>query len=211
MIWGIGTGRCGTKSLAADLGGVHEPTPWLGHRAVEAYRWPGQGGPVAWCWTRIKERRESGEAAVVDAQHSYVIPLIRQVDPAAEFAWVIRNPQSTAESLIEGGVWTEQDGNGRDRWAPAEGWLGEPRVVKAAMYYRAVMAIILSEFERRREPWRILHTPELQAHENGARKHKLLSEGEVGLVWGLCGAVWNRAVEARYAVSGPPQTTETAR
>ena len=36
MIWGMGTGRCGTKSLARVLDGVHEPMPWIRDEAIRS-------------------------------------------------------------------------------------------------------------------------------------------------------------------------------
>ena len=44
MIWGIGTGRCGTKSAAKLFGGVHEPEPGLAENAALYARKKGRGG-----------------------------------------------------------------------------------------------------------------------------------------------------------------------
>ena len=57
MIWGIGTGRCGTKSAAKLFGGVHEPEPGLAENAALYARKKGRGGYAGkysgsgWRWT----------------------------------------------------------------------------------------------------------------------------------------------------------------
>ncbi len=42
MLWGVGTGRSGTKSLATTLGGEHEGVPYLRGEAAARAR----GEPV---------------------------------------------------------------------------------------------------------------------------------------------------------------------
>jgi len=84
MIWGVGTGRCGTGSLAHELGAQHEIRDWDGRReTVEPY---------------LLAHRQVNHP-VVDYRLSVCVPDILKADPDAEFIWLIREPVACIESL----------------------------------------------------------------------------------------------------------------
>jgi hypothetical protein len=89
MIWGIGTGKCGTSSLASYFGGLHEPSPGIrtGKRAKEV----------------LLERINLGSPLISDMAQHQVIPEIIEVDPDYKFVWLVRNPWDyVASRMAEG-------------------------------------------------------------------------------------------------------------
>jgi hypothetical protein len=164
MLWGLGTGRCGTKSLAADLGGLHEPEPWLGAESVPAHY--GDEAAYRVCRDVLQSRLALGAPAVVDLHQSWLIPLICQVDAQAEFVWVIRDPAGCVASLLASGAWTTPS-KWPTLWHPWEGWPeGVSRFDKALGYWAEVNLIIGSALAVCGRPWQSRRTADLQAHEN---------------------------------------------
>jgi len=86
MRWGVGTGRCGTLSLATELGGVHEGSPGLG-----------SDGPTL---ELLLGRLRAGVASV-DRLQSFLMPEIRALDSNAEFIWLLRDPWSCIQSMLQ--------------------------------------------------------------------------------------------------------------
>lgn len=161
----MGTGRCGTKSLAADLGGLHEPEPWFGADATAAY-W-GDEQAIKLCRARLEYRLELGAPAIVDLHHSYIMPLICDVDPDASFVWAIRQPVACIGSFLAGNAWSGDPGNWPTLWQPRRGWWGgTTRLQKATTYWCAVNTIIWHELAKGERPWHALPTEALKAHEN---------------------------------------------
>jgi len=164
VIYGVGTGRCGTKSLAADLGGLHEPKPWLGAQSVAAYY--GDEGAYRWCRARLEERLALGAPAIVDLHHSWLIPLICQVDASAEFIWVMRDPAGCVASFLAGNAWSKPTG-WANLWHPYEGWPEAfSRFDKALGYWAEVNLIIGAALAVCGRPWEQRRTSELTAHLN---------------------------------------------
>jgi len=162
-VWGCGTGRCGTKSLAADLGGLHEPKPWLGPAATAAYY--GDEAAYRLCRERLHERLALG-VPVVDLKHSLLIPLICQVDPEAEFIWVIRDPAGCVASFLAGNAWTKAHA-WPNLWHPHGGWPEAfSRFDKALGYWCEVNLIIGAALAVCGRPWEQRRTVDLTAHLN---------------------------------------------
>lgn len=87
MRWGVGTGRCGTRSLAEQLGGIHEPSPGLVGPRVKQLE--------------ILRGRLSKGLPSVDRLQSFAIPLIAQVDPSAHVLWLARDPWGCVPSMLQ--------------------------------------------------------------------------------------------------------------
>ena len=151
MIWGVGTGRCGTAGLAVQLGGEHE-----------------RQGSVA-------ELAAGGHRAVVDPAFWRVIPSIYEADPAARFVVIYRDPVEVVESLLSVGIFRcEFDELNKVPYA----WNVRPPVwpgtwepyQKAAWLWRTInsriMEMVLTNFEVR-------HVSELDTHLNKGVEGKL--------------------------------------
>lgn len=162
MIWGVGTGRCGTHSLAADLGGLHEPAPWLGAASVAAY-W-GEAWALERCRDVIRRRLELGAPAIVDLHQSWLIPLICEVDVTAEFIWMLRDPAGCVASFLSAGAWTSP-GKWPTLWQPQGGW-PEPvrRFDRAVAYWAEVNLIIWGALTSGGRPWTMKRPADLRAH-----------------------------------------------
>jgi len=194
MIWGVGTGRCGTRSLAEDLGGLHEPQPWLGEDAIRAHH--GDADARARTLERLAERAALPTPAIVDLKHSWVIPLIREVDPNPFFWWQARSPVECIESLLTGGAWTERDWHGTRKWFPSGWWEdGDTRFDRAITYWKGVNSLILDEY-RSGGPngWRVTTTHELRHHLNKYPTHVPLEPEQVQEVVNECGMLWIKMV-----------------
>lgn len=158
MIWGVGCHRSGTMSLAEDLGGVHEPQPRFEYDPVSYQHWreswqeappfvPDPGFIGDNIKGRLVGRLATGKPCV-DAAQSYIIPLIREVDPEAEFVWIVRNPFLVVGSLVHAsGCWAPHDASdGRKMIYPKKGWpAGTTRIDKAIYYWRETNRIIWQE------------------------------------------------------------------
>lgn len=132
MIWGVGTGRCGTKSLSERLGGVHEPKPWMLEHP--AYYRRGLIGPDE-CIKTILGRMELGASSCVDFKQSFVMDLIVKQDKDWRFVWIIRNPMECVSSFLSGGGFTKQDLFGERYIQPAAGWGDEKSQLKRIAYH----------------------------------------------------------------------------
>jgi len=143
MIWGVGTGRCGTRSLAADLEGVHEPQPWF---TDEPVRYLLYGLFEEQIKERLKERLSLG-VHVVDLTHSFVMPLIREVDPSAVFYWPVRDPFAFCCSILAGWQWTDNADWGVRQLKPPTGWGEVERLDKAIYHWRRTNAVIFENID----------------------------------------------------------------
>ena len=165
MIWGCGTGRCGTKSLAKMLGGVHEPQDGI---QVIPY-------VMGWCpdsqWSvvrpitqALRARMDMDTPIAVDPRHSYVIPLIQQIDPDAQFLWIYRDPLLCIESWLARGNWLPDDpleGRYHPRGGYPEGW---DRIAKGIWFWRAINSLIRDNLHER---FQVLRCPDdLTEHTN---------------------------------------------
>ena len=102
MIWGVGAFRSGTKSLASDLGALHEPLP----RILDiSDRETGE---------RIIAERLAFGVPVVDSAQSWFLPEILKADREAEIVWVLRNPVEVATSLALAGLPIPKNYESRD-------------------------------------------------------------------------------------------------
>jgi len=106
MIWGIGTGRCGTKSYANQIGGVHEAKPRIYHTSYLYYK--SGGGGEALLMDDLREHMNIGKP-LIHNRYSFVIPVIKKIDFSPEFHWLIREPKSCIESMYRYGFYTDND------------------------------------------------------------------------------------------------------
>lgn len=91
LIYGVGSGRSGTRSLAASLGLLHEPDPSLGAPAFAYLDKTSQENFKA-LKRCISKRMENAGPGIADHHQSLCIPTIIKVDPDAQFIWMVRNP-----------------------------------------------------------------------------------------------------------------------
>jgi len=182
MIWGLGTGRCGTRSLAAQYGGLHEPKPWFKEEARNYW----MHGEEELLRHRIKERAKLDTPLVVDFKQSWCIPLILEIDPDARFVWLIRDAVDCVNSMVAGKWWSDRDWHGTRRIEPRAGWTPlDGRMNKCVWYWLTTNRIIddhLSKLDDER--YAILPTVMLKAHKNRyeASSSLHLSEEEVDWV-----------------------------
>lgn len=190
--WGLGTGRCGTRSLAADLGGMHEMKPWFGPEAIAAYY--GDPSCRSLCVEKLKVRLDTG-VPQVDLHHAYLIPLIVEVDPDADFIWLIRHPLTCIASFLAGTAWTRTARDSETLWRPRYGWpMGTQRVDKAITYWIMVNNLIERDLAACGRPWRLVRTETLRAHENQypLSREFVWKPGEAANVMDRTAALWLR-------------------
>lgn len=114
-VYVVGTGRCGTASLAEKLGGLHEPDPDIIHESAQFYLGNPQILPDL--IEKLKERRKLDAPTIADNRQSLVIPIIRQVDPASKFILLVREPTACIESFYARGAYSEDDSSkSEDKW-----------------------------------------------------------------------------------------------
>lgn len=175
--WALGTGRCGTRSLAQQIGGIHEPQPWTRGRSV--------------CWARNREyedelltvlrsRSQLETPCVSCLQQSYLVPLIRAVDPNSSCVFLIRKPLTCVNALTRS--WQHQRGINRIGWvAQEEDWQ------KAAGHYLAVNSMLLARMLERFDRWTVVATEDLTVHANRGRSAWVLNEDQEEEIERRCG------------------------
>lgn len=194
MIWGMGTGRCGTKSLSRFLDGDHEPQPWIRDEAIRTF----YDEPVAKAMVlpKLKERLHVGRPCV-DLKHSYLIREIMELDASAEFVWVVREPVATVASLLSGGSWTEVNQYGRDLWRPRGGWVNmESRIEKAVAHWWHTNMICLNHFKRDGRT-KLMLCDELPVRMNVYPDRIALNEEQIRFVDHRCGDLWQEIFRMR--------------
>lgn len=166
MIWGIGSGRCGTKSLAKALHGEHEPQRKIKDLPAK-WRMGGlDGSSLVDLTAYLCSLLDDNYLAVVDLRYSYMIPLIAAIDSEAEFIWVARKPFMCIGSFLNGNAWTEDWTDEDNFLSPYEGWPKYfDRIDKAAWYWNRVNQIILHDLSRLRN-WSFIWSHNLVEHEN---------------------------------------------
>ena len=92
----VGSGRCGTLSLATHLGGTHEPfkNPMVYLASAYAHKWISPtlaAGLIA---------REDWPEIVVDFKQSEVIEITSGLWPDCRYMWMLRNPADTIASMV---------------------------------------------------------------------------------------------------------------
>lgn len=165
MIWGLGTGGCGTLSLARELeDGVHEPRPGL--------------SPSCDVLEVLRGRLEVGRPCV-DRLHSLLIPQIRDVDPNSEIIFLIRNPWDCVRSMVATGHC--------DVSSPPHFPIPRERnpVIRAAIMWTKVNAQIYKDgFDR------IMQTEDLAVHEGRGSMLKEWSFDDEETVSRICAWAW---------------------
>ena len=68
MIYAVGSGRCGTKSYADQMGGLHEPHREFGSMAISYYL---SGEETPELAEKIKARAEMDVPCISDNKQSY--------------------------------------------------------------------------------------------------------------------------------------------
>ena len=202
MIFGVGTGRCGTKSLAVQLGGMHEPEPWLREEPAR-YKCDRDNYYRESLLEHLRTRSELPVPIVVDLKHSYVIDLICEVDPDATFVW-IRDPVDCISSFINGGAWTRTDWHGSRNWRPFGGWPKEiSREMRVVGYWIEVNKMIENSLLKSERDYRLVKTESLTVRENVyARKFRI--EGELlELVENTCRPHYDQWIECHWNGKGP--------
>ena len=189
-VWGVGTGRCGTKSLAKDMGGLHEPSPRLGDYACLTKF---SESAYYYCSHVIRCRHLMEAPIIVDMHHSYLIDMIMDIDSEAQFIWLIREPLQCVTSLLSGGAFTETDRWGVNKLSdpPRQDGDREGRIISCCNHWVNVNNLIMESVRREPERFRRMYTSDLQAREN---RHKASPDSldaiEVELVLDRCWGCW---------------------
>lgn len=197
MIWGVGTGRCGTKSLAMQLKGEHEPKPWLEHEPAHYARGILSSVDKLNLLANLKDRSRLITPIIVDLKHSYVMDLIEKVDPDAAFIYLVRNPFDCIASFILGGAFTDQDQQGNDKLQPKPGYsagVEVSRLLKTTWFWRETNKRIMDHFLVSNRPFAVLYTEELATHANiYSKKDFTFTREEATNVCNFTSNIWARA------------------
>jgi hypothetical protein len=196
MIWGVGTGRCGTRSLAGQLGGLHEPVPRLEEHPVQ-YKCDINKDVRGLLIERLQERLDLGATAIVDLKHSYVVDLICEVDPDAKFIWMLREPVPCISSLLNGGAFTETDWNGQRKWRPLGGWPKDmSRESKVIAYWIYLNSLIMRSLIVIQNQWQLVLTNSLTVRDNVYPDQSRVQGETLEMVNGRCEEPYRRFMEA---------------
>lgn len=106
-IYVVGTGRCGTMSLASTWGGMHEPEPNIIYEATRFYL--GDTGIQEKLIEKIKARKNLKTRIIVDNKQSTIIPLLKEVDSKAEYVLLVREPMPCIESFYARGAYSQEE------------------------------------------------------------------------------------------------------
>ncbi len=147
MIVGVGTGRCGTVTVAEVLGVPHEPKPRFIREGVEHYYTPGKRAfPIERLKTAL------GNAGAVNHRYSLIIPFIRRHFPDAKFVHIIRSGPATVASFMAR-KWYDPSASqvGFEKWrfrgdlagmVPAKTWESMTPFEKCCWHWSTVNQII---------------------------------------------------------------------
>jgi hypothetical protein len=165
MIWGLGTGRCGTHSLAREIGGAHEPErPTMVHTARVANGFFSHEPEVRATLKSFIEERQP----IVNLHLVPVLPLILELDPDPSFIWVWREYVDVMQSQLQPGhsYWQENARDWTEFMYPFNEWRHMPTYFqeqKGLWYWTAVNTEILRYMMLvPRETWHIIHTNDLE-------------------------------------------------
>ena len=103
MIYVVGSGRCGTATLARKLGGLHEPEPTIIAEATDYYL--GKRSCLPELCRKLRARAQLPTPAISDPKQSTVIPLIVELDPSAELIVLVREPTASIASMAARGAY----------------------------------------------------------------------------------------------------------
>lgn len=202
LIWGIGTGRCGTKSLSKILGGLHEPRPWPLQRAAYHARCISTKEDENILRDVLRERLAMDTPAVVDLHQSFCMDVIEEIDPTAEFAFIARNPALCVSSFLTVGGFTEQDKFGEYKAQPRIGFAGETRLERVIFHWVYTNTRIMAHLRRTRRPFRCWLTEDMgETWENQYPAHLKtdFSKEEAALLMEECASTWNELREFIHA------------
>lgn len=171
-VWGIGTGRCGTATLARTCCGLHEPRPWIFKEAVKYYWGDHSDANVGLLQDKLGYRMRVPHEVIVDLSQSHVIPVIAKLDPDAYFVWLVREPIEAVKSFMGFEYFIRKSGMsplerlryGLDTWrtAPKEGW---PEhwgwLMKCLWYWNEMNSVILKGLQETGAEFEIILTNEL--------------------------------------------------
>jgi hypothetical protein len=169
-IWGIGTGRCGTATLAITRGGAHEPKPWLFMEAMKYYQGERSEEVMTILRDRLQARMRSLFNFIVDQKQSVLVPLIVEVDSEAKFVWLIREPVDCVKSMMAFGFYARTI----EKWDLLRIMLDESRVrpkegfpdswsleTKCFWYWHEVNSVIERDLVTTGAPFEMVFTHDL--------------------------------------------------
>ncbi len=187
-VWGIGTGRCGTVTLAKVRGGIHEPKPWIHKEAARYYC--GERGDELLNSLRHKlaARLRLKEELIVDSKQSLIIPFIMEIDPGAEFVWLVREPRASMKSFSAWEFYSrepsEDFGYELDQWRarPPGGFPSNwSLLMKRLWFWEEINKVIARDLELTGAPFKLKLTHQLGpvVHNAVATKSWLFSKRDV--------------------------------
>jgi hypothetical protein len=178
--WGIGTGRCGTATLAIVNKGLHEPRPWFYEEATRYYWGERDEELMETLRRKVAQRIRSPYEMVVDQKQSLIIPLLVEMDPEAKFVWLIREPIDAVKSYMAFGYFRRETGKWDwqrvilDIWRlrPQEGWPnGWSAESKCFWYWYEVNRVIERDLKETGAEFEIIFT-----HDLGEKKYNCIED-----------------------------------
>ena len=150
MLFVVGSGRCGTYSIAKafkEMGYQSEHERWC-TTTIQAGCWFATGR-MSYTEARILlENIEWGQVEV-DAKLSELVPVLADVFPDAKFLWVTRDPEQVEQSMITRGWYRESDD-----FAPSVYYAGWKKLGE-----RMVLFLNLNHAGHRVNAWEVTDLP----------------------------------------------------
>lgn len=173
-VYVVGTGRCGTMSVSKQLGGVHEPYPWVVRESFyQGIGVNGNIGILALADPKIKVYKEELKKklllrslmtvpCIADNRQSWIIPDICNVDSNAEFLVLIREPLGFVSSATRRGWYELGDMWDSYRMRPSSGWIdGWTTPMKLGWLWRETNRRIFEDLEKTGAPFEVKFTHNL--------------------------------------------------
>ena len=120
MIIGIGTGRCGTMSIAELLGLPHEPKPGLIKESIQ-YHYE----PIKYPPQEILLRRALGNKGAVNHRYGLLIEPLHRLYPDAKWVFIIRSGPETVSSFNRRRWYSPDSLLGHEEWRLRGDKIGE--------------------------------------------------------------------------------------
>lgn len=180
-IYVVGTGRCGTGSIAKIYGGLHEPEPKINSEAID-YHVTGKCSEIL--MDKLKIRRDMDTPMISDNKQSLVIDLIDNIDPRARFIWLIRNPVDCVTSFMRRGNHLKSE-----RISPPEGkYSAYDNIGMICWFWKEKNEVINKLLIGRK--YEVVFTEDLNERENSGGDSTPLSEEERDFILKECWSLY---------------------
>lgn len=184
MYYVVGSGRCGTRTVAKRALGKHEPKPSIINESYKYFKSKKDQENLDQLKSKLLRRFCLDTNLISDCRQSYVIPVIKEIDKEAKFVVVYREPFSCVESYLNRSIFLRGSIWDRTRIHPPEGFPKRfTRVMKVAWIVNETYRIILNDLKD--DDFHIFNVSELGNkiwNKNKSKKEYGFNEDEIQFI-----------------------------